>query len=359
MILSVMMFALGVFASSLLALLVFGAYARRTRRITHRRLLERMAVGRAEIDAERDELRARHAVEVRRFEREIGHLRDQATAFRLDGDVKEQELSGIRAEQGATLAEVDDLVSRLDETQVDQRETQHLAAEQAGLIRTLQFELEREHERREMLNEAVQDAEELARQRWKELEIHLIENRTLESAIRRLRAGEGQAGTESEANADAPIYGPPTRAVAKLMTDPLPVPEPTDPAPQSLRAEISPLEAANDDTATEPAPENSRTRERKALASIKNVSRELHRIATRSTSDLFQLFSHAKNLGLKRRSDAQVLGSANLVPGPADGETVELRLPIVDDDRRKSEDAAEEQIQSAINEIRSLSQAGE
>ncbi|MHA1190501.1 MAG: hypothetical protein ACTSSQ_08645, partial [Alphaproteobacteria bacterium] len=134
------LFALGVFVSGLLALTFFGAYARRTRRVVERRLRARMAVGRAEIDAERDELRARHAVEVRRLEREIGHLRDQATASRLDGDVKEQELTGLRAEIDAMSADIEDYEERLDELLEQLHDEERESAEHAGGMRALQYE---------------------------------------------------------------------------------------------------------------------------------------------------------------------------------------------------------------------------
>ncbi len=185
MIESAMMFALGVFVSGLLALTFFGAYARRTRRVVERRLRARMAVGRAEIDAERDELRARNAVEVRRLEREIGHLRDQATASRLDGDVKEQELTGLRAEINATAADIEDYEERLDELLEQLHDEERESAEHAGGKRALQYELEREEERRAQVQEALDKTGELARERWLQVERLFAENSELRAATSR------------------------------------------------------------------------------------------------------------------------------------------------------------------------------
>ncbi len=70
MIEAAMLFALGALVSALVALLSIAAVVRRTRRVTERRLKASLATRRAEYDTERDELRARHAVELRRLERE-------------------------------------------------------------------------------------------------------------------------------------------------------------------------------------------------------------------------------------------------------------------------------------------------
>jgi hypothetical protein len=80
MIQSAMMFALGVFVSGLVWLAFSVALVRRARRITERRLLAGIATRRAEFDTERDELRARHAVQMHRLEREVSRVLDMATA---------------------------------------------------------------------------------------------------------------------------------------------------------------------------------------------------------------------------------------------------------------------------------------
>ena len=67
MILSAMMFALGIFVSGLLWLGLSVALVRRAERLTERRVLAGIATRRAEFEAERDELRARHAVEMHRL----------------------------------------------------------------------------------------------------------------------------------------------------------------------------------------------------------------------------------------------------------------------------------------------------
>ena len=98
MIQSAMIFALGVFASGLVWLAFSVALVRRARRLTERRLLAGIAVRRAEFETERDELRARHAVQMYRLEREVSRVLDMATAHRLEADLKERDLVNARAE---------------------------------------------------------------------------------------------------------------------------------------------------------------------------------------------------------------------------------------------------------------------
>ena len=92
MIQSAMMFALGVFVSGLVWLAFSVALVRRARRLTERRLLAGIAMRRAEFETERDELRARHAVQMHRLEREVSRVLDMATAHRLEADLKERDL---------------------------------------------------------------------------------------------------------------------------------------------------------------------------------------------------------------------------------------------------------------------------
>src|SRR5918994_6584712 len=113
MIQSAMIFALGVFVSGLVWLAFSVALVRRARRLTERRLLAGIAVRRAEFETERDELRARHAVQMYRLEREVSRVLDMATAHRLEADVNEHDLVSLRAELSAREAELQELQARL------------------------------------------------------------------------------------------------------------------------------------------------------------------------------------------------------------------------------------------------------
>src|SRR5687768_15493047 len=98
MILSAMMFALGFVVSGLAWLAFSLALVRRARRLTERRLLSGIATRRAEFEAARDELRARHAIEMHRLEREVSRVLDVATAHRLEADIKERDFVSAKAD---------------------------------------------------------------------------------------------------------------------------------------------------------------------------------------------------------------------------------------------------------------------
>jgi len=118
MIQSAMIFALGFFVSGLAWLAFSVALVRRTRRLTERRLLSGIATRRAEFETERDELRARHAVQMHRLEREVSHVLDMATSYRLEADLKERDLLNAQAELIADQEDFRDLEQRL----ADERE---------------------------------------------------------------------------------------------------------------------------------------------------------------------------------------------------------------------------------------------
>ena len=113
MIQSAMIFALGVFVSGLAWLAFSVALVRRARRLTERKLLAGIAVRRAEFETERDELRARHAVQMYRLEREVSRVLDMATAHRLEADLKERDLVNARAELVADEEDFVDIERRL------------------------------------------------------------------------------------------------------------------------------------------------------------------------------------------------------------------------------------------------------
>src|SRR5688500_19660151 len=109
MIHSAMMFALGFFVSGLAWLAQSVALVRRARRLTERRLLASLSTRRAEFETERDELRARHAVQMYRLEREVSRILDMATAHRLEADVVEHDLVSLKAELAVREVEITEL----------------------------------------------------------------------------------------------------------------------------------------------------------------------------------------------------------------------------------------------------------
>jgi hypothetical protein len=185
MIQSAMMFALGIFVSGLVWLAFSVALVRRARRLTERRLLAGIATRRAEFDAERDELRARHAVQMHRLEREVSRVLDMATAHRLEADLKERDLMSARAELSAHREDFDDIETRFKDERDAMQELERRHAETGSALRAAQHQLQQEKKRRAAAEEALDEASILADQR----RVALAALRTENDALRE-RLGE-------------------------------------------------------------------------------------------------------------------------------------------------------------------------
>jgi hypothetical protein len=183
MIQSAMMFALGVFVSGLVWLAFSVALVRRARRITERRLLAGIATRRAEFDSERDELRARHAVQMHRLEREVSRVLDMATAYRLEADLKERDLMIARAELDAQREDFSDIETRLTGERDNIQDLERRAAEAGSALRAAQHQLHLEIKRRTSAEEALDEASILADQRRVALAALRAENNVLRARL--------------------------------------------------------------------------------------------------------------------------------------------------------------------------------
>ena len=340
------------------------------------------------------------------LEREIGHLRDQATASRLDGDVKEQELTGLRAEIEAMAADIADYEDRLDTLLEQLHEAEHESAERAGTIRALQYEIGREEERRTRIESALNEASELARQRWIEVERLFADN----AELRALAARANAAGAAESLIAQRPeppreFIGPPrapasTSAAAGYVADetpsesgraaheiaeasgtaetlqtallakgavngerpPAPGPTgsqmPADPtaAKDDLMNGTGSIAASSDDpAATNPEDANASTDE---TARIRQIANQVNRIAGEAAADLFKVFRRQKRE--PKKSDGETADSGERHAGGIHTDVTDLsaerearrKLPS-----RKSGAAAEAQLMSAVEEIKALRQA--
>lgn len=133
-----MYFVLGVLTAGLLALLVMPAIWRRTARLTRQRIETSLPMSMAEIQADRDQLRAEFAITTRQLEMTVDRLRDKTTEqvievnekraeiVRLTNDVndKAKTIEGLEeraARLVADLAAADDRLNKINE-RVRQRE---------------------------------------------------------------------------------------------------------------------------------------------------------------------------------------------------------------------------------------------
>jgi hypothetical protein len=195
MILSAMMFALGFVVSGLAWLALSVALVRRARRLTARRLLAGIATRRAEFEAERDELRARHAVEMHRLEREVGRVVDMATAHRLEADIKERDLVSAKADLAGRDDDLQETLERLAEQRELVQDLERRHAEAGAELRAVQHALKLEMKRRAMAEEALDDANILADQRRLELAALRAENDAMRAETGEVMPFEQPDGT--------------------------------------------------------------------------------------------------------------------------------------------------------------------
>jgi chromosome segregation ATPase len=140
----VMIFALGFLVSGLLALLFLPAFWRRALRLSRRRLEMQLPLSMDEIIAERDQIRAEGAVELRRVEQRVEALvedraRDMSEIGRRAGIIAE-----LEAELARTRSENADIAARLAS-----RETELLAAQaEIGALNQETFDLARRLDQR-------------------------------------------------------------------------------------------------------------------------------------------------------------------------------------------------------------------
>lgn len=87
-----MYFALGVLTTGLLALLVMPAIWQRTARLTRKRIESSVPMTMAEIQADRDQLRAEFAITARKLEMTVDRLRDKTTEQVIDINEKRAEI---------------------------------------------------------------------------------------------------------------------------------------------------------------------------------------------------------------------------------------------------------------------------
>ncbi len=299
MIESVMFFALGVFASGLIALAILRAVVRRTRRMTEKTLRASLATRRAEFQVERDELKARHAVTVRRLEREGGSFRDLATAHRLEADLKDQENADLRADLDARESEVDELTDRLHGVQDSLLQAERKLAESGAALRTAHHALESEAGRRADLRDRLAEMTRLAEQRRLEIV-------GLRAEMARLRSRMGFAAVTSLSPGGYADSAPLRSDIAVLRPSGAAW-APVDPPAVALIPEggpASPIRERAADIISLPEPAFARSRHRASGATgatgqpapalaeppeaenIRRIASEIHRIAGEAAADL-------------------------------------------------------------------------
>ncbi len=391
-----MFFALGVFASGLVALAILKALVRRTKRMTEKTLHAALATRRAEFQAERDELRARHALTVRQLERESGTFRDLTTAHRLEADMKDQENADLRADLNSREMEVEELTVRLQAVQDSLLQAERKLAESGGALRIAHHALESEAGRRADLRDRLAEMTRLAERRRLEIiglraEMARLRSRMGFAAVSVLPAnGYGDADPlrlvisilrpsgAASAPADPPVGAiiptdGPVSPILERPTNVINLPEPAIARPRRRVAETGKA------TGQPAEPPDERALEAPEAENIRKIASEIHRIAGEAAADLERGVWRA--IARPRAANAlpeQANGDATEPPsgigprqpdkdvgGQAQPKAGALAKPGNVEALRRVEDvkAAEARFMQALEEIRALkraaSQAGE
>jgi hypothetical protein len=128
-------------------------------------------------------MRARHAVQMYRLEREVSRVLDMATAHRLEADLKEHDLVSLRAELAARDVDVEDTQKRLAGERDLIQDLERRAAEAGAALRAAQHSLKLETKRRALAEEALDEATILADQRRLALSALRAENDSLKARL--------------------------------------------------------------------------------------------------------------------------------------------------------------------------------
>jgi len=345
MIQSAMMFALGIFVSGLVWLAFSVALVRRARRLTERRLLAGIATRRAEFDAERDELRARHAVQMHRLEREVSRVLDMATAYRLESDLRERDLMSARAELAAHREDFVDVETRLKGEQESIQDLERRAAEAGSALRAAQHQLKLETQRRAAAEEALDEASILADQRRIALTALRAENNAL-----RARLGE-EPGAPLPFELEQPKL-PRALTVLNGAGDAVEPAEAQGAARPEVGGSVVPLP-----TRTRPVPVESPER---SAAVVAEAARDLQRIAGQEQQSAGEAVAGVAVAQRPRLPEATIPGVTNI------GELVAMRMASASpqgngaaaEEAPEVSEKAESQFFEALAEIRALKRAG-
>ncbi|MFZ2099405.1 MAG: hypothetical protein WAU86_02450 [Oricola sp.] len=181
MVQSVLVFALGFLGAVLIALMVAPAIWRRAVYLTRKRIEASLPLTANELNAEKDKLRAEHALAVRRVEMQVRALREEVSAQKIFIEEKADKLRETEGRLAASLAEGQRLGDELNTLTNRFHEQTAQMSETTVLLESTRSELEM---RTDELNAARQKLEDRARE--------------LEAMARELDEAARMAATERE-----------------------------------------------------------------------------------------------------------------------------------------------------------------
>lgn len=152
---NIMYFALGLFAASLVSLIILPAVWKRAVRLTKRRIEAATPITMAEFRADKDQLRAEFALSTRRLEMNVEALRKRLAEQLGDVNQKRADLGQLKAERDQHLAIVKELEAREAELRARVTELERDGTDLAQRLRMRDRELAVRGEQLGKLREAV------------------------------------------------------------------------------------------------------------------------------------------------------------------------------------------------------------
>src|SRR5215470_8975988 len=136
MIETIMFFGAGFLVAGLLALVLISLVHRRAVRLTLRRLEDAIPVSLAEIQADKDKLRAEFAMSARRLELTVEQLKAKATNQLGELARKAEAIAKLKAQLAEKTAATDELDARSRSLSVRMHEAEHEHAVQSATVET-------------------------------------------------------------------------------------------------------------------------------------------------------------------------------------------------------------------------------
>jgi chromosome segregation ATPase len=135
LILEIMVFVLGAVAAGLVALMVTPAVGRQAARRAQARLIAALPANRSEVEAEKDQLRARFAMNQRRLESAIGRLNEKLAARMVEANQQREQMASLARREAELSTLRSDLERRVAELTTGVERAEHrLSAANAELV---------------------------------------------------------------------------------------------------------------------------------------------------------------------------------------------------------------------------------
>ena len=196
MIEAIMIFALGAITCGLLVLLIMPTIWNRAVRLTRMRLEATSPMTMAEIQGDRDLMRAEFAMQARRLERDVEKLQEMASRQVIEINRKREALALVSAERDEKDQIIEEVEQHSELLQRQAHEADEKAAEAQVELRTIGRRIKHLEGEIDELNEQLEDAHEQIEAQKEDAAADRIERDRLESKIAELKSEKSQLAAD-------------------------------------------------------------------------------------------------------------------------------------------------------------------